>query len=792
MFKNYLKIAFRNLMRNKAFTFINIAGLTFGLTCCLVLVLYLQNELSFDKFHTKADRIARVIMEYKIGSDGNKGNFTSTKVFPAFKRQFPEVESGVRISASSKLVRYGDKVFNEANFLFTDSTFFNVFDFNLSGTTANDALKAPKMLVLSRSSAERYFGKENPIGKTLLIGSSQTPFLVSGVTDDCPANSQIQYSMVASISTFGELQETTYTDANYTTYLLLNNANAFTGLQSKINTFMQSENKTSDFKVNFELEHFNKVHLYSMYDAFVPNSSIFYIYIIMGIALLILLIACFTYINLSTARSADRAKEVGIRKVAGAFRSQLFVQFISESLLVTVIAMIVSVLLLLLVLPAFNQLAATNLTYTSIFTPTLLGISITFVLVIGIVAGSYPAFILAKFQPVMVLKGSFKNTASGTILRKGLLVFQFSISVFLIIATLVIRSQMGLIQDKKLGFNRENIVVLDIDQKLVEKMPFVKNELKTIPAVKEVSFAYESPVKIGGGYNMSGTDLSKSMAVTANPIDENYVSVMGLNIIAGSNLTQQNIAAATNQDYTKNYYHFILNESAAKALGWNPQEAIGKKMYLDESRPGEVKAVVKDFHFASLHSSIKPLVLFPGGWSSNLFVKIDGKNTAATLASLKEKWTTLAPHRPYSFHFLDDDYQNMYESETRIGKVFNVFALLAIVLACLGLFGLSAYAAKQRIKEIGVRKVLGASVAQINLLLSAGFLKLVAIAFLIACPIAWFIMNKWLAQFSYRVSINWWIFGAAGLASLLIAFVTVSFQSIKAAIANPVKSLRMD
>ena len=796
MIRNYFKIAWRNMLRNKGFSLINITGLALGLACCLLLVLYLQHELSYDRFHTNADRIVRVIMEYKFEQgEGNKGNFTSTKVFPEFKRQFPEVKDGVRMSATfnnSRLVKYEDKVVQEKRFLFADSTFFNVFGFKLLSGTADDVLKAPKMVVISQSAAKRYFGNDNPVGKTLLIGSKQAPFLVTGVSEDCPTNSQIQYDMIASLSSLGPMQEETYSNANYTTYLLMNKASSFDALQRKINAFMKKENEGADWIVNFELEPFTKIHLHSAFDAFVPNSNINYIYIIAGVALLILIIACFTYINLSTARSAERAREVGIRKVSGAFRGQLFRQFLSESVMITIIALLLSVFLMLAALPSFNSLAGTQLQYDKLLNPAVIGITMLFVAVVALLAGSYPALMLSGFQPVKVLKGSFKNTVSGTALRKGLIVFQFTVSVFLIIATFVIKSQLQFIQNKKLGFAKDNVVVLDIDQAIMEKIDAVKTELNNIPSVKGVSLAYESPVTIRGGYNMSGTDLSKQINVTANPVDENYVPVMGLEIIAGTNITMQDVKSIDGFQDTSNYYYFMLNESAASALGWKPQEAIGKKMYLDETRPGEVKAVVKDFHFASMHTEIQPLVLFPGGWASNLFVKTDGKNTPAVLKAMESKWKTLASHRPFTFHFLDEEYQKLYDSEMRTGKVLNLFAILAVLLACLGLFGLSAYAAKQRIKEIGVRKVLGASATNISLLLSSGFLKPVVIAFFIASPVAWFAMNKWLQQFSYRVDIEWWIFIAAGVLSVLIALATVSFQSVKAAISNPVKSLRAE
>lgn len=793
MFKNYFKTVLRNLIKNKSFSLINITGLATGLTCCLLLTLYLQHELSFDRFHSKGERIARVIMDYKIGGSGSKGNFTSTKVLPAFKANFPEVEDGVRMSPTSRLVKYDEKAFIEKNFLYADSTFFNLFDFKLLQGNAAEVLKAPMMVVITKSTAQKYFNNENPVGKSILIGSQQDNYLVTGVTEDCPSNSQLKFDFLASFSSFGPAQTDVYWNANFTTYLLLNNKNSFATLQSKIGPFMKKEfADQKDVSVNFELEPFNKIHLFSPYDAITPNNNIVYVYIIIGVALLILIIACFTYINLSTARSVERAREVGIRKVSGAHRLQVFMQFISESLIITTVSLLISVVAAWFLLPSFNNLAQTGLQFNNIIQPEVISVSLLLVLIIAVLAGSYPAIVLSKFQPVKVLKGSFKNTASGNWLRKSLIVFQFAVSVILIISAIVIKNQLQFIQNKKLGYDRSHVVVMSIDQKLIEKIDLVKSELLSNPDILAVSKAYETPVKINGGYNMSGTDLSKTMGVTANPVDEDYIKATGMEIIAGTQLTKQDVTDASKDDYTKNYFHFILNESAAKALGWKAEEAIGKKMYLDETRPGEVKAVVKDFHFASLHNPIGPVVLFPGGWGNTLIVKTSGNNLKQTLAFIETKWKALSPHRPIDYRFMDEDYQKLYDTEMRTGKVFNIFSIIAILLACIGLFGLSAYAAKQRIKEIGVRKVLGASVVQIIGLLSASFLKLVFVSFIIAAPVTWLMMNKWLQGFSYRTDLVWWIFGAAGLLSLVIAFVTVSVQAVKAAAANPVKSLRTE
>jgi putative ABC transport system permease protein len=797
MLKNYFKIAFRNLLRNKTFAAINITGLATGLTCCLLMVLYMQHELSYDKFQKNSDRIARVIMEYKFGAgELSKGNYTSTKVFPAFKENFPEVEDGVRMSGTSRVVKYGDKLFNEKNFLFADSTFFHVFSFKLLRGSPAEVLKAPNMVVVTASMAKKYFGNEDPVGKTLLLGSSQDNYLVTGVTEDCPSNSQIKFDFLASFSTLGQPQTETYFNANFTTYLLLKNKESIASLQSKIGPFMKKEVSTGydpGTYINFELEPYTRVHLYSKFDGFEPNSNITYIYIIAAIALLILVIACFTYINLSTARSTERAKEVGIRKVSGAFGKQVFWQFITESFLVTCIALVLSYGLTAILLPAFNMLTDKNLSASLLFQPEVTGIAFAIILVIAFLAGSYPALILSKFQPVKVLKGAFKNTGSGVLLRKSLIVFQFSISVFLIVATMIIQQQLKYIQNKKLGYDREHVLVMNIDQKMIDKIDLIKTELKTNTDILAVSKAQSTPVTILGGYSMNSAEQAgKEMNVRACPVDDEYIKVNNLQLIAGTDLSKQDIIDASNDDYTKSYYHYILNESAVATLGWKPQEAIGKKMFLGSHRPGEVKAVVKDFHFASLHNPVEPLVLFPGGWGNYLLVKATGNNLAGTISFIQKKWKELAPQRPFEYRFMEDEFNKLYASELRTGKVFNIFSAIAILLACIGLFGLSAYSIRQRIKEIGVRKVLGAPVFNIALLLSGSFLKLVFVAFVIASPLAWWAMNKWLQDFEYRISITWWMFAVAGIAALLIALITVSFQAIKAALANPVKSLRTE
>ena len=420
--------------------------------------------------------------------------------------------------------------------------------------------------------------------------------------------------------------------------------------------------------------------------------------------------------------------------------------------------------------------------------------SISVAIIISFLAGAYPALILTKFQPVKVLKGAFKNTASGQILRKSLIVFQFAISVFLIVSTFIVQQQLYFIQHVKLGYDRDHVIVLPLDDKMMNNLAVIKQQFRQNPDVLSVSACSNTPVQGGGGFSMRSALMpdDKQMAVFADRVDEDYVTTVGLQIIAGKNFTSQDMKDASNDDYQKNIYHFILNESAAKQLGWTAQEAIGKKMFLGNERPGIVAGVVKDFHFESLHTPIKPFVLFPETWKRQLLVKVSGAHLQQTISHLESSWKTLVPYRPFEFHFLDEDYNKLYSSERRLGTIMDLFAGIAIVLACLGLFGLSAYTVQQRFKEIGIRKVLGGSVSNIVVTLSRDFILLTGIAIFIAIPAAWWASAKWLQSFSYRTSVTWNVFVIAALATILLAIITVSFQAIKAAMANPVKSLRTE
>jgi putative ABC transport system permease protein len=798
MLKNYLTIAIRNLLRHKAFSIVNILGLAVGLTACLLIALYVENELGYDNFHEKGNRIVRVVMQYGTGNEVGQTGVTGTKVALAFKRNFPEVEAGVRMFATERVVKSGEKLFTENNFYYADSSFFDIFSFKLLIGNTKKVLEDPNMVVITESTAKKYFGNENPIGKLIRVNDTKD-FTITGITADCPKNSQIQFDFLASFSSLRAAQEEeTWWNANWTTFLLLKNEEHIKTLQAKVLPFMKtqlSKEEMAESHLTYQLEPFTKVHLHSpVENTFQPNTNILYLYIFSAVALLILAIACFTYMNLTTARATERAKEVGMRKVLGAARKQLFWQFIAESSVLTLVALLISCLLTGLFLSPFNELIDKKIAFSAVFSPVNLMFMLGIGLVITLLAGSYPALVLSGFQPIKVLKGAFKTSFSGLILRKSLIVFQFMISVFLIISTFIIQNQLQFIQQKKLGYDKEHVLVLPTDSKINEKLTTFKRVFKSNPDVLDLTGAYETPVFINGGYAIWGEGMTqgKRKSIAALPADENFVKTLGLEIAAGTDLSEADMKRITNEDYKKNYFYFILNESAVKSMGWTNENAIGRKMDLGDSRQGEVKAVIKDFHFASLHQKIEPLVIFPDTYFNTIMVRLSGKNMPQTLAFLAEKWKVIAPHRPFEYEFMDEEFNRLYTSETRIGKAFSVFAFLAIFLACLGLFGLATFTILQRTKEIGIRKVLGASVSQIVALLSKDFIKLVFIAFVIALPVAWYAMNQWLQDFAYRIDISWWIFALAGILALLIALLTVSFQAIRAALANPVKSLRTE
>lgn len=794
MIKNYFKTAFRNLWRHRVFSFINIMGLTVGLTACFLIFLYVRFELSYEAFNSKADRIYRVVCDIKTPTEVINASGPSWAVAPHIVHEFPEIESAVRVMGDDLLVRRGDNLkFQEKNTLWADSAFFRVFDYKLLKGNPDKALSEPFSVVLSETAARKYFGKEDPMGQVLLIGGEGKAATVTGIMKDMPENTMLKADMVASMTTitrkFNSELDNQWGNYGAGAFLLLKHGTNAAALQAKFPGFLERRNgdemKRNQMYATLLLEPLRDVYLRSTRDGN-KSGNINNVYIFSVIAVFILLIACINFINLTTARSAERAKEVGIRKVVGAMKGQLALQFIGESVILCCIAFVLTVVSSLLLLPLFNQVAGkvistgifSNIQYLVILFASAIGI--------GLLAGVYPALVLSSFRPVVVLKGRFATGTRGILLRKGLVVAQFSISIALIIGTIVVYRQMQYMRNQDLGFNKDQLLVIETSGD--PGRDAFKQAVTGIPNVVSTAAASSVPGS-GNPGAYSEIENNKGELQIANLdlyfVDFDYIPQMKIQMVAGRPFSR---------DFGSDTTHaMVLNEAAVKMFGYaSPQQAIGKR-FKQWGREGTIVGVMKDFHFRSLQQQIKPLSMRiePGGCNL-VTVKINPKALPATLAAIEGKWKELLPQKPFSYFFLDEFFDRQYRAEEKFGKLFLNFAVLAIFISCLGLLGLASYSTMQRTREIGIRKVMGATVTGIVQLLSKDFLKLVAIAFVIATPVAWIGMHKWLQDFAYQVNMSWWIFLLAGIMALVIAVVTISFLAIKAAVANPVQSLKSE
>lgn len=793
MITNYFKIAFRNLWRHKWFSLINISGLAIGLTAGFLILLYVGFEMSYDTFHTKGDRIYRVVADIKTPSEVIQGNITSWPVAPNLEAEFPEIESAVRIIEMGALVRRGELKFNEEEVIAVDSDFFTIFDFKLVNGNAETALKKPFTAVISKPVAQKYFGDKNPVGETFQIFEEGHSIEVTGVMEDIPVNSQIQGQIVLSMVTFSQkLYEGVDNQwGNYSpvTYILVSPNTDPKQLEAKFPAFLEERAGTimreSQMFVTLSLEPFKEVYLHSTKGGSVQG-SINNVYIFGMVAIFILGIACINFVNLTTARSVERAKEVGIRKVVGAQKSHLASQFIGESVIICLLAAILTVGLVALILPYFNQMAGKTVAENIFSEPFNLLMLFAVAIGLGLISGIYPALVLSSFLPVSVLKGKFSAGSRGVILRKGLVISQFTISIILIIGTLVIYNQMRFMRTTDLGFDKEQIVVLKPNGNPAQDA--LQQSIHKIPEVKASSFGSSVP---GGNNSSAYSEIENKNGdfqianLNVFFVDHDYIPMFDIELVAGRSFSR-NFASDTTQA-------MVLNESAVKLLGYSSaREAIGRR-FRQWGREGEIIGVVSDFHINSLQEKIEPLTMrIEPDRTSLLTLKIDSRNVAATISSIEQEWNKFLPQQPFDYYFLDEFFDRQYRSEQRFGALFFNFAILAIFISCLGLLGLASYSTLQRRREIGIRKIVGASVSGIVNLLSIQFLKLIFIAFIIASPIAWFLMNKWLQDFAYKIVIDWWVFAVAGACAILIALFTISFQAIKAAMANPVKSLRTE
>ncbi len=807
MIKNYLVIAFRNMRRYKFISFINLFGLTVGITCCLLISLYITNELSYDKYNTNAADIYRVERTFKNAETGAVSlelGAVAPTIGPLLQNDFKDIKAITSVlPTGTTTFHYKDKIFNEPNVYFTDENFFTVFDVNVTKGNKSKGLQEPYSIMLSQGVANKYFGDKDPIDKMVKL-DQQISCKVTGVYKSLPANAHLHPDVMLSFATlkdsaiYGEENlRHNWGNNSFYDYLLLPAHYDARKLEAQFPAFLNRHVPHEDDKfqpsawTSLSLRKLTDIHLYSHKDSEVEeNGDIKRVYIFSAIALFILLIACINYMNLSTARSALRAREIGVRKVVGAGKPELVAQFLSESVLVCGIATIISFSLTWIALPWLNNISGQSFTIQNLLAPSVTLPLLAVPFVVGILSGIYPAVYLSSFQPVKVLKGIIKTGKNNLSFRKVLVVTQFSISIILIISTAVVIRQLQYMQNKSLGFNKEQIITLGNNGGLDNSFTAFKAALLANSNIQNV--ARSSRIPSGRLLDSQGSQISNgnSLAPTKADIkyvvaDENFIPAYQVRIVAGRNF------AKTNGTDTSS---FIINEAAVKALGLRTnEEAIGKPfMYGD--RKGQIEGVINDFNFESLHQRIIPLVLFTSKTANGynrISVKVSG-NVQSAVAHIEKTWKTYLPEMPFDYTFLDDRFAKLYKAEHQQQTIFTIFAGIAIFIACLGLFGLSAFTITQRVKEIGIRKVLGASTGSIVQLLSKEFLWLVTIASLVAFPIAWYAMHNWLQDFAYRTDISWWIFIIAACVAIIIAFATISLQSIKAALANPVKSLRSE
>jgi len=801
MLRNYWKVAVRNLLKNKFYSLLNIFGLAIGIACCILIFIYVNDELGFDRFHSKADRTYRLNEFILTEGSGERSSSLPFPTGPVMFEEFPNyIETQTRLfnfqSPTLALANLeNEKEFNERRIFLVDSTFFDVFDFNLIRGDLATALDEPRSIILTESSARKYFDEENPIGKMLRFQGTQD-LMVTGIVEDAPQNGHFQFDFLISISSVkdffrGQLPQSWYWNPCWT-YVVLHESSNPADLEMLLPDFIQKF--FPDFikdDVTMALQPLTDIHLKSNLEFEIQaNSNEDNVYLFIVIAVFVLLIASINFMNLSTARSIKRAREVGMRKTLGSMKVQLIFQFIMESMLITMISILVSMVIVYLTIPWFNILTEKSIPLAAILSSEILsGLGIV-VLLVGVGSGFYPALVLSSFNPIKVLKGN-KIEGGGLNLRKLLVILQFTISIIMIIGTVIAIQQLDFLRKSDTGFNSEQVILVPVTRSsIANKFKTYKNEVKRHSGVLEVTALEEilGAKHQGGNYTFEGMDASKLFSRLT--IRHDFLKTFGIEMIAGRPYSEDRIGEDTSS--------VIVNESMARKMGWTAEETIGKSFRGGRSR-GEIIGVVKDFNFASKHNPISPIVLDldtrPGAF--NLFLKymavrVDADNFQETIGVLESTWKEMVPERPFEFFFLDDELNNLYKAEEKLGKVAGIFSGLTIFVACLGLLGLASFMAEQRKKEIGIRKVMGGSISEIVMLLSGGFSKLVLVSLILAGPIAWYSIDYWLQNFAYHIDINLWVFLLVGLGTLIFTLATISYQSIKAASMNPIDSLKYE
>jgi putative ABC transport system permease protein len=787
MLQNYFKIAFRNIVRHKAFAAINIAGLAIGMACSIFILLWVQNELSYDKFHKNADHIYRL----SAGGERNSG-----PMVPELKAKIPAIKNFVRlffVQPTTTVFETGAKRFEEKVVFYADSTLLQVFSFPLIKGNAATALSRPDAVLITEDMAKKYFGNQDAVGK-ILKRNNKDNVVVTGVLKNIPANSHLRFDFImpwsAIAHTDWRLRDNIWASYDFYDYIQLDEN--FKATPAALAELSRQANKIVGEHIkenppNITLQPLTDIHLHSDYHSSLPGQgNIQYVNTFFVVALFILAVACINFMNLATARSARRAKEVGLRKVVGAGRMQLIGQFLGESLFISFIALLIAVGIVYLLLPVFNNLAGKELSI-QLLDGKLITLLLGIALFTGLISGSYPALFLSGFKPVQVLKGNMKMMGGNLYFRNGLVVMQFVVSIVLLAGTALVYRQLNYIKNRDIGYNKSNLLYMPITGEMENKESALKTELKTNPLTANFSTISEPISNMGSdtyGVEWEGSTMEdRKIWFSKMWVTDNFFDVTQMKMASGRALSTTEFADSGN---------YVINEKAAKIMRMTPATAVGKSLTFSGDK-GIIVGVVKDFNYKSAQTAIEPMILAFKKWNGGMvLVRTQPGRTETTIQALEKINKQLNPSFPFSYGFVDQDINNLYQGEQQMGRLFNVFAMIAIFISCMGLYGLSAFMAEQRTKEIGVRKVLGASVFNVVYLLSTGFTKLILIAIAIAIPITWFATNKWLSSFAYRINIGWTVFLIASLGALAIAWMTVSYESVKAAIVNPIKSLRTE
>lgn len=783
MLKNYFKIAIRSLLKSKLFSFINIFGLALGMSCSLLIWLWVKDEISFNTFYPDLDNVYYVHSASDYKGQKNVGDITPGPWMEVIEKEVPDVKAITKLTWNRELlVKVGEESTKESG-IYATTDFFKVFQTPFVAGNAKSPIAQPTSIAISRKLSEKYFGKTDAVGKTINLDNAKN-FIVSAVFENIPQNASVRFDWIVNFKVQEEDWMKTWGNFSFKTYLRLS-PQADPSHAEQVMQKVIKKNSPPQFASFPILQGLKDVYLYSTYENLKPvGGRIEYIKVFSIVAVFILLIACVNFMNLATARSIKRAKEVGVRKVVGAEKKFLVMQFMGESLIVSMLAAVLALVFVILLLPAFNNVVEKHITL-NLTDPSLYLSIITLVLITGIVAGSYPALYLSSLQPIRILKGRLSFSNRGVFLRKGLVVFQFGLSVFLIIGMLVIGRQMKYIQTKRLGLDRENVLYISLEGDLNNKLETFRQEITSSPFVSAATTTGEIPTNISGNsgdLDWDGRDKDLVNTVSATFVGYDFTKTMNIQMVGGRDFSK---------DFPGDTTNYIINEAAVRMMKMD--DPVGKQVKFWMGK-GTIVGVMKDFHLGTFHSEIQPLILvnYKGLNTAFMMIRTKPGKTQEALAHIEKTTRTFNPNYPFSYHFMDENYEKMYRSEMIVNTLIKYFGILAIVISCLGLLGLAAFTAEQRTKEIGIRKVLGANVSSVIALLSKDFVKLIIIAIILASPVAWYVMDKWLKDFAYRIDLNWEIFALAGTIAICVAMFTVSFQSVKAALMDPVKSLQTE